>query len=102
MPEDPTSAPERTAPAVADPGAERRTARRQLLGSLLVAVAIAIGAIGAVTAKLGTTSVAALEAEEDRRDAARDALEERRDAAEEAREARREAAEDARERRRGD
>jgi bifunctional ADP-heptose synthase (sugar kinase/adenylyltransferase) len=102
MTDDPPEAHERAIAPDGDAARERRTARRQLLGSLLAAVAIAAGAIGAVTAKLGTTSVAALEAEEERRDAARDALEDRRDAAEEAREARREAAEDARERRRGD
>jgi hypothetical protein len=42
---------------------------RQLIGSILVAAAIVAVAIIAVTARLGTTSVAELEAQEDRQKA---------------------------------
>jgi hypothetical protein len=63
---------------------------RQLVGSLLVAAAIVALAIVVVTAKLGPTSVAELEAREER-------LEMRLEQREEAREERLERLEDARE-----
>ena len=81
--------------------AARRRAAAQVAGSLLVAVVIATGAVAAVTAKLGTTSVAALEAEEERAERQEDAREERAREHEDARDERRDAAEDARDRRRG-
>lgn len=58
----------------------------QIVGSLLVALAIAAVAIAVVTAHFGPTSHAELEAREDRIDARLDAREERREAAEERRE----------------
>jgi hypothetical protein len=45
---------------------------RQLIGSLLVALAIVAVTIVAVTAKLGPTSAAELEAQEERREDRRD------------------------------
>ena len=56
---------------------ERRRQLVQLLGSLLVGLAIVAVVIVAVTAQLGPTSVAELEAREDARDARDDAREER-------------------------
>jgi TolA-binding protein len=56
---------------------ERRRQLVQLLGSLLVGVAIVAAVIVAVTAQLGPTGVAELEAREDARDARNDAREER-------------------------
>jgi hypothetical protein len=61
----------------------------QILGSLLVALAIAAVAIAVVTAHFGPTSHAELEAREERIDLRLDAREERREAAEERRESRR-------------
>ena len=52
---------------------------RQVLGSLLVALAIVAVVIGVVTARLGPTSVAELEAREEVRDARLDTVEERRE-----------------------
>lgn len=82
-----TGAPDdRPAPATA---ADARGARRrdavQLAGSLAAAALIAVGTVVAVTAKLGTTSVAALEAQEERAKEREDALDERRDAREDRR-----------------
>ena len=65
-----------------------RTHLRQVVGSLLVAAAIVAIAIGVVTAKLGPTSTAELEAREEARDQRIDAIEERREAREERREGR--------------
>jgi hypothetical protein len=61
---------------------------RQMIGSLVVAAAVVAAVIGVVTAKLGSTPVAELEAREDRRDARIELIEERREAREERREAR--------------
>jgi uncharacterized membrane-anchored protein YhcB (DUF1043 family) len=61
---------------------------RQVLGSLLVALAIVAVVIGAVTARLGPTSVAELDAREEVRDARLDAAEERREQRAERREER--------------
>jgi len=47
---------------------ESRSHRAQMLGSLLVAIAIVAVVIVAVTAKLGPTSIAELEAREDSRE----------------------------------
>ncbi len=58
----------------------------QIVGSILVALAIAAVAIAVVTAHFGPTSTAELEAREDAIDARIDAREERREAAEERRE----------------
>ena len=58
----------------------------QIIGSLLVALAIAAVAVAVVTAHFGPTSHAQLEAREDRIDARLDAREERREAAEDRRE----------------
>lgn len=58
--------------------------RRQLIGSLLVALAIVAIVILAVTARLGPTSIAEFDAREERREQRLEALEER---AEERREA---------------
>jgi hypothetical protein len=58
----------------------------QILGSLLVALAIAAIAVAVVTAHFGPTSSAELEAREERIDRRLDAREERREAAEERRE----------------
>ncbi|MGH2986199.1 MAG: hypothetical protein ACRDLO_05885 [Solirubrobacterales bacterium] len=60
----------------------------QLIGSLLVAAAIVSVVIVAVTAQLGPTSVAELEAREEARDARIEAREELREAREERREER--------------
>jgi len=60
--------------------------RRQMIASLLAALAIAVLVIVAVTIRLGPTSIAELDAREDRREA----IEERREEAREAREERRE------------
>jgi hypothetical protein len=58
----------------------------QIVGSILVALAIAAVAVAVVTAHFGPTSTAKLEAREDAIDARIDAREERREAAEERRE----------------
>jgi hypothetical protein len=60
----------------------------QMLGSLLVALAIAAVTIVAVTAKLGPTSSAELEARQERLDTRLEMQEERREALEERRERR--------------
>lgn len=65
----------------------RRSQVAQIAGSLLVALAIAAIAIWVVTDHFGPTSVAKLEAQEER-------LDQRQDAREEAREAREEAGEE--------
>lgn len=67
---------------------ETRTQRLQLAASLLVALAIVAVVIVAVTAKLGPTSVAELDAREESRDQRLEQVEERREAAEERREER--------------
>ena len=59
---------------------------RQMLGSLLVALAIVAATIVLVTAKLGPTSVAELEARQERLEERNDAREERRERREESRE----------------
>lgn len=64
---------------------------KQILGSLLVALAIAAVAVTVVTAHFGPTSHAELEAREERIDMRADAREERREQREEAAEERREA-----------
>ena len=64
----------------------RRAQAAQLTGSLLVAAAIVALVIVAVTAKLGPTSVAELEAREEAREERIDAREERREQAQERRE----------------
>jgi hypothetical protein len=61
----------------------------QILGSLLVALAIAAVAVAVVTAHFGPTSHAELEIQEERIELREEAREERREAAEERREARR-------------
>ncbi len=66
----------------------RRTELIQIAGSLLVALAIAAVAIWAVTDHFGPTSVAKLEAQEDRIDARLDAREDLRKDREDAREER--------------
>ncbi|HXQ88836.1 MAG TPA: hypothetical protein VN733_04285 [Solirubrobacterales bacterium] len=58
----------------------------QIVGSILVALAIAAVAVAVVTAHFGPTSTAKLEAREDVIDARVDAREERREAAEDRRE----------------
>jgi F0F1-type ATP synthase membrane subunit b/b' len=68
----------------------RRTEVMQIAGSLLVALAIAAIAIWAVTEHFGPTSVAKLEAREDRIDARLDAREDLRKDREDAREEREE------------
>jgi hypothetical protein len=65
---------------------EPRSHVPQIIGSLLVAVAIVAIVIIVVTAKLGPTSIAELEVREDRIDAREDALDDRLDAREDARE----------------
>jgi len=65
-----------------------RTEIKQIAGSLLVALVIAAAAIWAVTEHFGPTSVAKLEAREDRIDARRDAREDLRKDREDAREER--------------
>lgn len=66
----------------------------QVVGSILVALAIAAIAVAVVTAHFGSTPVAELEAREERIDARLDAREERQKAREDAREKRAEAAEE--------
>lgn len=66
----------------------RRTEVMQIAGSLLVALAIAAVAIWVVTDHFGPTSVAKLEAQEERIDARIDAREELRKDREDAREER--------------
>lgn len=66
----------------------RRTELLQIAGSLLAALAIAAVAIWAVTDHFGPTSVAKLEAQEDRIDARLDAREDLRKEREDAREER--------------
>jgi hypothetical protein len=56
---------------------ERRRQLIQVLGSLLVGLAIVAVVIVAVTAQLGPTSVAELEAQEEAREAREEAREER-------------------------
>jgi type II secretory pathway pseudopilin PulG len=63
-----------------------RSQRAQVFGSLLVALAIVAVVIVAVTARLGPTSVAELEAREDAREQRIEAVEERREQAQEAHE----------------
>ena len=58
---------------------------RQMVGSLLVAAAVVAIVIVVVTLELGPTSVAELEAEEERRDARIERAEERRELQEERR-----------------
>ena len=58
---------------------EKRSHTRQLLGSLLVAVAIVALAIALVTAKFGATSASEREALEERQEQQEEALEERQD-----------------------
>lgn len=72
----------------------RRTEVMQIAGSLLAALAIAAIAIWAVTEHFGPTSVAKLEAQEERIDQRIDAREDASKAREEAAEERREARED--------
>ena len=62
---------------------EERSHTRQMLGSLLVAVAIVVVVILVVTAKFGSTPYAELEAQEERQDARTEQLEEQREAREE-------------------
>jgi hypothetical protein len=64
---------------------ERRAHMRQMIGSLLVAVAIVAVIIIVVTGKLGPTSIAEIEAQEDRIEAREDALDDRFDAREDRR-----------------
>jgi hypothetical protein len=68
----------------------RRTELMQIAGSLLVALAIAAIAIWAVTEHFGPTSVAKLEAQEERVDQRLDAREDTQKAREDAREEREE------------
>jgi hypothetical protein len=65
---------------------------RQMVGSLLVALAIVVATIVLVTARLGTTSVAELEARQERLEERNKAREERREERLERREDRREGA----------
>ena len=62
---------------------------RQLAGSLLVALTIVVVVIIAVTARIGPTSAAELDALEEREKQRTERLEERREALEEQREGRR-------------
>ena len=57
--------------------------RAQVIGAILVGIAIVAVAIIAVTAQLGPTSVTELDAAEERRDQQIEAIEERREAREE-------------------
>ena len=75
----------------------RRAELTQIAGSLLVALVIAAAAIWVVTDHFGPTSVAKLEAREERIDSRLDARGDAREAREDAREERREAAEERRE-----
>jgi len=61
---------------------ESRSYARQVLGSLLVAAAIVAVVIIVVTGKLGPTSIAEIEAQEDRTEAREDARDDRLDARE--------------------
>ncbi len=61
---------------------------RQMIGSLVVALAIVAAAVLAVTAKLGPTSVAELEAREERLEERQELREERREQQDELREER--------------
>ena len=74
----------------------RPSALAQVVGSLLVALAIAALAVALVTAHFGSTPVAELEAREERIDARLDAREEREKARADAREERQEAREEGR------
>ena len=65
---------------------EDRSHTKQLIGSLVVAALIVVVAVLVVTAKFGPTSVAELDAREERQDAREERLEERREAIEERRE----------------
>jgi hypothetical protein len=64
---------------------EPRSHARQVIGSLLVAAAIVAIVIIAVTGKLGPTSIAEIEAQEDRIEAREDARDDRLDAREDRR-----------------
>jgi hypothetical protein len=66
--------------------AERSSHTRQMLGSLLAAIAIVAIAILVVTLKFGSTSTAELEAREEAAKQQQEAIEERIEAAEERRE----------------
>jgi hypothetical protein len=75
---------------------DRREFRRppqpvQIVGSILVALALAAIAVAVVTAHFGSTPVAELEAREERLDAREDAREERQKAREDARKEREDA-----------
>jgi hypothetical protein len=76
---------------------ERRS-KRQLIGSLLVALAIVAVVIVAVTARLGPTSIAELDAREDRIDAVQERADSRADAREKRLEQQAEAREERQER----
>jgi type II secretory pathway pseudopilin PulG len=67
---------------------EHRSHTRQMIGSLLVAVAIVALAIVVVTARFGSTSAAEREVQEERLDHREELREERREAREERREER--------------
>jgi type II secretory pathway pseudopilin PulG len=67
---------------------ERRSHTRQMIGSLLVALAIVALAIAVVTSQFGPTSAAEIELKEERMDQREKLRDERRDAREERREAR--------------
>jgi type II secretory pathway pseudopilin PulG len=67
---------------------ERRSHTRQMIGSLLVALAIVALAIAVVTGQFGPTSAAEIELKEERMDQREKLRDERRDAREERREAR--------------
>lgn len=71
----------------------QKARRWQLAGSILVAAVIAVLVVVAVTARLGPTSIAELDAAEERREQVIEAREERREQAIEAQEERREARE---------
>jgi uncharacterized membrane-anchored protein YhcB (DUF1043 family) len=63
--------------------AEQRSYTRQMIGSLLVAVLIVVGAVAVVTAKFGPTSAAEQESIEERLEQREERLEERREQREE-------------------
>ncbi len=65
---------------------ERRSHTRQMIGSLLVAMAIVALAIAVVTARFGPTSAAEREVQEQRIEQREELREERREAREERRE----------------
>lgn len=65
---------------------DTRTHWPQIIGSILVAVAIVAITIAIVTAKFGPTPSAEIDAQEDRLELQEDLADERRDAAEERRE----------------